>query len=73
MPGLVAGVDSSTQATKVLVVEPESGAVVASGRAPHPVDGEGGARETHPDAWWFLAGSHRCALSARIGRRGRRS
>jgi xylulokinase len=57
MPGLVAGVDSSTQATKVLVVEPESGAVVASGRAPHPVDGEGGARETHPDAWWQALGA----------------
>ena len=52
MPGLVAGVDSSTQATKVLVVDAGTGAVVATGRAPHPVDGEGGARETHPDAWW---------------------
>ena len=64
MPGLVAGVDSSTQATKVLVVEPESGAVVASGRAPHPVDGEGGARETHPDAWWDGARRARCARPA---------
>jgi xylulokinase len=49
---LIAGVDCSTQATKVLVLEPESGAVVASGSAPHEVLGTGGARETDPDVWW---------------------
>jgi xylulokinase len=49
---LVAGVDSSTQATKVLVVDADDGSVVASGRAPHGVAGEAGARETHPDDWW---------------------
>jgi len=48
----VAGVDCSTQATKVLVVDPEDGRVVAVGRAPHEVTGSGGARETHPDVWW---------------------
>lgn len=52
MAGLVAGVDCSTQATKVLVVDPEDGRVVAEGRAPHEVSGTGGARETHPDVWW---------------------
>lgn len=50
--GLVAGVDCSTQATKVLLVDPADGSVVAEGRAPHGVTGTGGARETHPDAWW---------------------
>lgn len=51
-PTLVAGVDCSTQSTKVLVVDVDSGAVVASGRAAHEVSGTGGARETHPDVWW---------------------
>jgi xylulokinase len=50
--GLVAGIDSSTQATKVLVVDPEDGRVVASGRAAHHVSGSGGARESDPDDWW---------------------
>jgi xylulokinase len=45
-------VDCSTQATKVLVVDPEDGRVVASGRAPHEVTGSGGARETDPTVWW---------------------
>ena len=49
---MVAGVDCSTQATKVLVVDPDDGRVVASGRAPHEVTGTGGARETDPEVWW---------------------
>ncbi|MCU0264724.1 MAG: xylulokinase [Actinomycetia bacterium] len=44
---LVAGVDSSTQSVKVLVVDAETGAVVRSGRAAHP-DGT----ECPPQAWW---------------------
>jgi xylulokinase len=44
---LVAGVDSSTQSTKVLVVDVETGKVVRDLRAGHP-DGT----EVHPDAWW---------------------
>ncbi|MEY3020436.1 MAG: hypothetical protein RLZZ272_1420 [Actinomycetota bacterium] len=44
---LVAGVDSSTQSCKVVVRDAVSGALVRSGRAPHP---EG--TEVHPDAWW---------------------
>ncbi|WP_412538267.1 xylulokinase [Longispora sp. K20-0274] len=43
---LVAGVDSSTQSCKVVVVDAGTGEVVRSGRAPHP-DGT----EAHPDAW----------------------
>jgi xylulokinase len=44
---LVAGVDSSTQSCKVVVVEAETGALVRAGSAPHP---EGS--EVHPEAWW---------------------
>jgi len=44
---LVAGVDSSTQSTKVLVCDAETGAIVREGRASHP-DGT----EVHPDVWW---------------------
>ncbi|HEU4677028.1 MAG TPA: xylulokinase [Motilibacteraceae bacterium] len=44
---LVAGVDSSTQSTKVLVVDAVTGQVVREGRAPHP-DGS----EVAPAAWW---------------------
>ncbi len=47
-----AGVDCSTQATKVLVVDPDDGRVVATGRAPHEVTGSDGARETDPAVWW---------------------
>src|SRR5271165_4986708 len=48
----VAGVDCSTQATKVLVVDAADGTVVASGSAPHEVRGHDGARETDPRTWW---------------------
>ncbi len=44
---LVAGVDSSTQSCKVLVVDAASGHVVRRGRAAHP-DGT----EVHPEHWW---------------------
>jgi xylulokinase len=44
---LVAGIDSSTQSTKVLLVRAADGAVVAQAAAPHP-DGT----ECHPDRWW---------------------
>jgi xylulokinase len=61
---LVAGVDSSTQATKVVIVDADSGAVVASGHAPHTVSGTGGARETDPREWWS-------ALRTALGATGR--
>jgi xylulokinase len=63
---LVAGVDTSTQATKVLVVDPEDGRIVAAGRAPHEVTGSDGARETDPEIWW---GALRAALE-QTGRAG---
>ena len=54
MPGgrLVAGVDSSTQATKVVVVDTESGQLLAQGHATHSVTGANGARESDPGEWW---------------------
>lgn len=48
---LVMGVDSSTQATKVDIRRLDTGAVVATGRAPHPAT-VGPGREQSPDAWW---------------------
>jgi xylulokinase len=44
---LVAGVDSSTQACKVVIRDAGSGAIVRTGRAPHP-DGT----EVDPRHWW---------------------
>ncbi|MBC3192777.1 xylulose kinase [Pseudonocardia sp. C8] len=44
---LVLGVDSSTQSCKVVVRDADTGALVRTGRAPHP-DGT----EVDPQAWW---------------------
>ncbi|MGZ6273395.1 MAG: xylulokinase [Candidatus Limnocylindrales bacterium] len=52
MRKLVAGVDCSTQSTKVLVIDADTGQIVGRGHASHEVSGAGGARETHPDVWW---------------------
>jgi xylulokinase len=43
----VAGIDSSTQSTKVVVHDAASGQVLAQGRAPHP-----DATEVEPRLWW---------------------
>jgi xylulokinase len=48
---LVAGVDCSTQSTKVEVRDADSGLLVASGRAPHPPV-QPPRSEQDPDAWW---------------------
>jgi xylulokinase len=53
---LVAGVDCSTQSTKVLVVDIETGQVAGTGRANHEVSGTGGSRETDPRVWWEALG-----------------
>lgn len=50
--GLVAGIDCSTQSTKALVVDTDSGEIVAEGRGEHVVAGTAGARETDPGVWW---------------------
>ena len=44
---LVAGVDSSTQACKVVVRDAETGVLVREGRATHPA-----GTEVDPEAWW---------------------
>ncbi len=44
---LVAGVDSSTQSCKVVICDLETGAIVRTGRATHPV-----GTEVDPAAWW---------------------
>jgi len=49
---LVAGVDCSTQATKVVVVDADTATVVASGRSTHEVRSAGRASETDPNVWW---------------------
>ena len=45
---LVAGVDSSTQSTKVLLCEEADGTIVAQGSAPHPC-----GTEVDPVAWRY--------------------
>lgn len=44
---LVAGIDCSTQSTKVVVCDPDTGEVVREGRAPHP-----DLTEVDPKVWW---------------------
>jgi xylulokinase len=48
---VVLGVDSSTQSTKVLALDVETGSIVGEGRAPHS-----GADTQHPDEWWSALG-----------------
>lgn len=48
---VVAGVDSSTQSTKVEVRDAESGDLLGRGRAPHPETGPP-CSEQDPEAWW---------------------
>ncbi|MFF0724072.1 xylulokinase [Streptomyces sp. NPDC004134] len=56
MGPLVIGVDSSTQSTKALVVDSETGQVVAHGQAAHVVS-TGGRRESDPEQWWEALGA----------------
>lgn len=44
---LIAGVDTSTQSCKVVILDADTGAVVREGRASHPI-----GTEVHPDFWW---------------------
>lgn len=54
---LVLGIDSSTQSTKVEVRDADTGALVASGQAPHPPTAPPRS-EQDPEAWWSaLAGA----------------
>jgi xylulokinase len=49
---VVIGVDSSTQSAKAAFTDAATGRLLAVGRAPHQVSGEGGARESDPEVWW---------------------
>ena len=62
-PRLIAGVDSSTQSTKVEIRDLETGAMIARGSAPHPPTAPPRS-EQHPQGWltafetaWAGAGS----------------
>ncbi len=59
---VVIGVDSSTQATKALAVDLDTGQVLGEGRAPHTVS-TGAGRESDPALWW----SALCAAIERTG------
>lgn len=63
---LVVGVDSSTQSTKVLVVDAATGEVVASGQARHTVS-PGVGRESDPEQWWdaLCDALRQCGAAAR--------
>ncbi|ANZ14967.1 Xylulose kinase [Streptomyces noursei ATCC 11455] len=63
---LVVGVDSSTQSTKTLVVDAETGEVLARGQAPHTVGG-GPGKESDPRQWWRALGEAlaQCGPAAR--------
>ncbi|MFC5661713.1 xylulokinase [Kitasatospora misakiensis] len=52
---VVIGVDSSTQSTKALAVDIDTGAVLGQGRAPHTVS-PGAGRESDPEQWWEAFG-----------------
>ena len=59
---VVIGVDSSTQATKALAVDVETGEILGQGRATHTVSA-GAGRESEPGQWWE-------ALTAALGQTG---
>ncbi|MFI1438048.1 FGGY family carbohydrate kinase, partial [Streptomyces fructofermentans] len=57
--GIVAGLDSSPDFTRIVVCDAESGAVLRQGYAPHPLDGvpEGGRpSDVDPQAWLLSLG-----------------
>lgn len=61
--GLVAGIDSSTQSTKVEVRDAASGEIVATGSAPHPVVTPP-ISEQDPESWWGALQSAWAAVGA---------
>ncbi len=63
---LVIGIDSSTQSTKAQLIDTDTGAVVASGSAPHPSTTPP-VSEQDPEAWWSALVSAVTALGPRRG------
>ncbi|MBY8887880.1 sugar kinase [Streptomyces sp. PTM05] len=54
--GIVAGLDSSTEGTTVVVCDTDTGAVLRQAYAPHPVDESLPRSETDPQAWLLSLG-----------------
>ncbi|GAA1896648.1 FGGY family carbohydrate kinase [Streptantibioticus ferralitis] len=54
--GIVAGLDSSTAGTTVVVCDTDTGAVLRQGYAPHPAEGDGKQTEADPQAWLLSLG-----------------
>ena len=63
---LVAGVDSSTQSTKVELRDLVTGKVIGAGRAAHPIAGPPRSEQA-PDAWWAALAT---AMTAALGSAG---
>jgi xylulokinase len=70
---LVVGVDSSTSACKVEIRDADTGRLVGSGRAPHPVTTPPRS-EQHPHEWTaaFDSAFHAASVEAGLGDDGRR-
>ncbi|WP_431046782.1 xylulokinase [Streptomyces sp. P1-3] len=64
---VVIGVDSSTQSTKAVLTDADTGRTLAVGSAPHRVTGVAGARETDPEVWWDAL---RAAVGAGVDQAG---
>ncbi|MFF0480100.1 FGGY family carbohydrate kinase [Streptomyces sp. NPDC004435] len=52
--GIVAGLDSSSDATRIVVCDTDTGAVLRQGHAPHPVDAK--ATDVDPQTWLLSLG-----------------
>ncbi|PCE23878.1 xylulokinase [Paraburkholderia acidicola] len=49
------GIDCGTQGTKVVLLDPETGSLVARGHASHPVIAEASGRREQKAEWWIAA------------------
>jgi len=54
--GIVAGLDSSPDFTRIVVCDSDTGAVLRQGYAPHPVEGDGRPSDVDPQAWLLSLG-----------------
>ena len=54
--GIVAGLDSAPDFTRIVVCDTDTGAVLRQGYAPHPVDGAGRSPDVDPQAWLLSLG-----------------
>src|SRR3954468_13541198 len=54
--GIVAGLDSSPDFTRIVVCDADTGAVLKQGYAPHPGEGGGRASDVDPQAWLLSLG-----------------